>query len=378
MQLIDSGNQLASRPTPNATVSPGWANNNPSGPSAATNIDPDWANAVTAELAAIVTASGQTLSKTQINQVLQGLIQLGMGGGLADSGSANAYVVSFSGLLGFALPAHVPYMPIRVLIANTNTGASTFNPGPGTKNIVHRDGSALTGNELLGGQIVTLMFDGTNYQLVANHVAPYANSQSYTAHGTDTFTAAITGWHLVEVWGAGGGGGGGNGNAGGTAFRGPGGGGGGYSFLPVWLTKGQTVTVTVGQGGSAGSNGEPASAGGNGTTSSFGSSCSATGGGGGPAISSGSVSGGTGGVGSGGILNLQGEDGGCCVYAGLGNNAGQVGRGGTAPRGGGGAKNNVGGNGYGPGGGASGGTANTESSPVGPGAGADGAVLIRW
>lgn len=291
-----------------------------------------------------------------------------------DVGAVNAYVVE----LVPALTAHVPGMPIRVKIANSNTGASTFNPGPGAVNIVHRDGSAFVGNELIAGQIATLVYDGTNYQLVERHIAAYANSQSYAAHGTYTFTAQITGWHLVEVWGGGGGGGGGNGNASGTGFRGAGGAGGGYSFAMVWLTKGQTVTVTVGQAGAAGTNGSPSTAGGNGGTSSFGAFCSATGGAGGQAISVGSVNGGTGGVGSGGALNLQGEDGGCTPWAGAANVAGQVGRGGSAPRGGGGAKGNVAQNGYAPGGGGSGGTTNTEGSPAAPGTGADGEVLIRW
>lgn len=76
MQLNDAGNTLSSRPTPNATVSPGYCNNNVSGGSAATVLDPDWVNAVSAELISVLTAASISPSKSSVNQLLTALEQL--------------------------------------------------------------------------------------------------------------------------------------------------------------------------------------------------------------------------------------------------------------------------------------------------------------
>ena len=70
MQLQDAGGQLASRPAPNALNAPGWANNSPA-TSAPTIADPDWANAVSAELLAFLSATGLAATKTNVAQVLQ-------------------------------------------------------------------------------------------------------------------------------------------------------------------------------------------------------------------------------------------------------------------------------------------------------------------
>lgn len=74
MQNNDAGNQLASRPAPNATNDPGWANNDVSGGNPATILDPDWVNSVSGELLSVVAAGGQTASKANVTQVLQTLL----------------------------------------------------------------------------------------------------------------------------------------------------------------------------------------------------------------------------------------------------------------------------------------------------------------
>lgn len=97
MQRMDAGGTLASRPSPNATSSPGWANNDPSGSSPPTIFDPDWANGIEAELEAIITAGGgAALSKTTTNQVLTA-IQALIGTSSALAGQARnlkAYLAS--------------------------------------------------------------------------------------------------------------------------------------------------------------------------------------------------------------------------------------------------------------------------------------------
>jgi hypothetical protein len=143
---------------------------------------------------------------------------------------------------------------------------------------------------------------------------PGAQGQVFTSNGTFTIPSGITAVKVTVV-----GGGGGSGNAANTCELGTGsaGGGGGSAikFLTS-LTPGNTLTVTIGAGGTAGpSNANPQS-GGTGGTSSVASgtqsisTISATGGGGGGGSSSnGSSSAGAGGSGSGGDLNINGGGG---------------------------------------------------------------------
>lgn len=120
-------------------------------------------------------------------------IQAQTGNGADDTGAANAYAVT----LNPALFAHTKYLPIRVRIANTNTGASTFNPGPGTKPIVARDGSDLVGGELVSGSIVEFFYDGASYQY---DVSLQVATNSQTAAGADT-SRAVSPAGLASVFG---------------------------------------------------------------------------------------------------------------------------------------------------------------------------------
>ena len=81
----------------------------------------------------------------------------------ADTGSANAYVISLS-------PTPVAYAAgqvVRVKIANSNTGASTLNVNSiGTK-AIQKHGAALTGGELKQNLVVPLVYDGTQFQMLS-------------------------------------------------------------------------------------------------------------------------------------------------------------------------------------------------------------------
>ncbi|HEY1804955.1 MAG TPA: hypothetical protein VGG45_10795 [Terracidiphilus sp.] len=80
----------------------------------------------------------------------------------ADSGAANALIVSLS-----PSPTIVAGSLVVVLVAATNTGASTIAVNGGSATAITKDGTtALTGGELTAGQIVFLVYDGTEYQLI--------------------------------------------------------------------------------------------------------------------------------------------------------------------------------------------------------------------
>jgi len=94
----------------------------------------------------------------------------------ADSGTANAYAVTLS-----PAPTIVAGSLVVMKVAHTNTGASTIAVnGAGTKAITKNGTTALVGGELNAGQIVPLVYDGTQYQIVGGSGGgggtAYANS----------------------------------------------------------------------------------------------------------------------------------------------------------------------------------------------------------
>lgn len=92
-------------------------------------------------------------------------LQQQFGNYAADTGAANAYVVtlnpppaSLAGLLG---------SPIRVLITNANTGSSTIAVnGLAATVITNTDGSNLQPNQLPAGHIQELFYNGTTFDIV--------------------------------------------------------------------------------------------------------------------------------------------------------------------------------------------------------------------
>jgi hypothetical protein len=83
---------------------------------------------------------------------------------LADTGAANAYVVTFpTGIV----PTYTAGLTLFVKITNANTGASTINVSAlGAKSITNPDLSAIPANALLANDIVILTYDGTQFILV--------------------------------------------------------------------------------------------------------------------------------------------------------------------------------------------------------------------
>lgn len=76
-----------------------------------------------------------------------------------DSGAINAYVIS-------GVPTPIQGTSYRILIGTGNSAASTLVvDGASAAPITKNGTTALVGSEIASGQIVTVVFDGTNYQL---------------------------------------------------------------------------------------------------------------------------------------------------------------------------------------------------------------------
>jgi hypothetical protein len=211
---------------------------------------------------------------------------------------------------------------------------------------------------------------------------PY-NQQIYSTAGTYTFTAPVTGLYKVTVVGAGGGAGGAKSTSVSFYATSAGGSGGGTAIKNIYLTKGSSVSVTVGAGG-VGGTATPTN-GTSGGSSSFGAYCSASGGGYGVAASASttnvmSLLGSGPGIGSNGDINIGGfaaSIGSIVVTSGgnayAGGNSGGTFWGGSSN----GFLGSNGNNGkIGAGGG---GTATTNIAlALSGGSGGDGAVIIEW
>jgi len=220
-----------------------------------------------------------------------------------DAVGTDAYAIT----LPDAFNAYYAGMTVSFKAGTANTGACTLAVnGLSAKSIKKSVSDDLTTGDILVNQIITVVYDGTNFQITSKTSLSATTVTNpvfrvYTSNDTWSKPANLK---YVEVEVVGGGGGGGSGSDGAPDQGGGGGGGGGYSKKIIAVASlGATETVTVGAAGAAGSGGD----GGAGGTSSFGSHASATGGsGGGQSV----PSGGAGGIGSSGTLNIQGGGGG--------------------------------------------------------------------
>lgn len=281
-------------------------------------------------------------------------------------GTANA----ITAVLTPAPAAYIAGMAIRLQIAAMNTGAATLNiNGLGAKPIRRADQTPVLEGDLVSGQIVELLYDGTGWQIsgLLTSLARSIGAQSWKTRGTYTWIAPQGVTRVeVELWGAGGGGASSPNTAsqyGGAA------GGGGYALGIYPVVPGGRYTVVVGMGGSGALTANSNSDGADGGLSSFAPEGQtaliyATGGTRGRLRLSGGSSGGVGTNGN--VVNLVGSGG-----SGAGQGVSDPPVGGGSPRGGSGGLTGSGG--IAPGGGAAG--AYYNGVPL---AGADGMVLLRW
>lgn len=100
---------------------------------------------------------------------------------LIDTGTANNYVVTFPA--GLVPGSYTAGLQVQMLVANSNTGASTINVnGLGVKNITRSGATAVNGGDLLAGAVVSLQYDGTQFQIQSQ-----VSSISVTNVGSNLF-----------------------------------------------------------------------------------------------------------------------------------------------------------------------------------------------
>lgn len=116
----------------------------------------------------------------------------------ADTGAADAYVMA-------PTPAFTSYaagMAVSFKAVNANTGASTLNVnGLGVQAIKQPGGAALTAGDILAGQMVTVVYDGTNFQMIspqgpataANTAKAIMKRDASGQVAATTFTGALAG-----------------------------------------------------------------------------------------------------------------------------------------------------------------------------------------
>lgn len=331
------------------------------------------------------------------------------GGGLyaVDTGAVNALTIALS-----PTPSGLSTLTglvLRVLPANTSTGAATITVnGLAATPVVNPDGSALVAGQIAANSPVAVIYNGTNFVLVAgtaalegtslttsgaakvggalNVTGSAAISGALSAFGplgpngfgnvvvftnaTNTWTvpAGVTKVRVLCIAG----GGGGSGAQDGDTYAGTGGGAGGTAYGIYTVTSGQEISIDVGAGGAGGSSD---AAGSPGSASSFGLYCSASGGSGGHYGPYNDQSISPGGAGSGGSINFQGQSGNVptILYNGLviGGNGGGATWGGSGGCGVGGLPES----GHYPGGG---GAAAGLTTGIGGAAGAQGVVIVWY
>lgn len=219
--------------------------------------------------------------------------------------------------------------------------------------------------------------DRTSWQPV---LAP-SGIQRFTANGNFTVPSGVQTVYVTAIGGGGGGGGGAGYYNGGSAGAGGGGAGRSAIKVPVQVTPGSIIPVTIGSAGVRGTGGGPGGVGqngGNGGTTSFGTFITLAGGGGGTAggVNNGGKDGGVGGSGGG----SYGTDG-VSILAGTGGTGGSspLGTAGGSGRGGSsGGQNATEGFGFGAGGGGGGGSYGSGTSGGNGSNGLPGILIVEW
>jgi hypothetical protein len=130
-------------------------------------IDVYWIYSLCEEIRNVVTGAGITPAKTQVNQLLQAL-QSGALTFCVDTGIAGNYVVSpITPMTALGRGARIAFFAK----AGPNAGGCTLKYGGlGALPFISRRGSNFSGGEIVAGQLVEAVFNGTSWQ--AANTAP--------------------------------------------------------------------------------------------------------------------------------------------------------------------------------------------------------------
>lgn len=204
---------------------------------------------------AMITAGG-------LDEMVQdGELFIGGGGYFTDAGTANAITITLPGTVTSL--SQIVGTPLRILLAATNTGATTISPVSfSAQPLVNPDGTALLGAQLVASGIATVVYDGTSFMLqsIAQAAPPGRHRQEIPGASGVFVVPNYVRFYTLTVTGAGGGAGGGDGT-----YAGSGGGAGGTAIMVMDAnTHGRSITYSRGVGGAGGS---PSSGGTNGTDS---------------------------------------------------------------------------------------------------------------
>ena len=142
-------------------------------------------------IATVVTASGAITSivdnrlSPQVGAASQICVQQETYIYAADTGAANAYAVALT-----PAPTLVAGSIVVFKAANANSGASTLAVNGGAAKAIKKNGAiALSAGDIPSGQIVMVVYDGTNFQLVGVLVSPVQIEQNAFTYSADTGAA---------------------------------------------------------------------------------------------------------------------------------------------------------------------------------------------
>jgi hypothetical protein len=108
-------------------------------------------------------AHGDHVHPSDTTKATPAQVQQGSLNYAADTGSANAYAIALS-----PAPTLAAGLPLYFKASNANTGPSTLAVNGGTAKAITKSGAtALAGAEISAGQIVLVVYDGTQFQLVS-------------------------------------------------------------------------------------------------------------------------------------------------------------------------------------------------------------------
>lgn len=175
------------------------------------------------------------------------LSQIQSGAILYGGAATGTDTITFS--LTPSLTAYAAGQRFTFKAAGDNTGAVTVNINSvGAKDLKMPDGSALAAGYIKSGQMVDILYDGTNFQITSPFKkAVPLNVQVLTTLGAGTYTPTSgTRVAVVLIQGAGGGG-----NGGGSG-RGVSSGGGAGGFAISVVSAPSATSISIGTGGTTG------------------------------------------------------------------------------------------------------------------------------